>query len=134
MGLEPGQLLAIHASHGEFARSDCPAAWAARDRHFADPWRVTHGYVLAVCRVLAVVRVEGRNSTRAGEPTVVAGDLRALARAIDGREAHERQMGDWSPGRWLYVLGEMRALARPVAARGYQGVWKMTAADLEERA
>ncbi len=50
--------------------------------------------------------------------------------------AAERSRGDYRPGRWGWVLGEVRALAKPVPATGALSFWKVedaTARTAEEQ-
>jgi hypothetical protein len=45
--------------------------------------------------------------------------------------AHEIAFGDWTPGRYAWLLANVRPLAEPVPARGAQGLWHWEApADL----
>lgn len=60
------------------------------------------GKVVAVCRLAGCERCTARNTP--GEP--------------------ERSFGDYGPGRWLWRLEDVRALAVPVAACGKQGLWE----------
>lgn len=38
--------------------------------------------------------------------------------------AQERAFGDYTPGRWGYLLAEPRQLATPIKARGMPGFWR----------
>lgn len=40
---------------------------------------------------------------------------------------HERAFGDYSPGRYLWVLRDVRALPEPIPARGAMGLWEWAA-------
>jgi len=40
----------------------------------------------------------------------------------------ERAFGDYSPGRWAWLLTNVRALPEPVSARGMPGLWRADAA------
>lgn len=40
--------------------------------------------------------------------------------------AHERRFGDYTPGRYGWVLDDVRLLRRPVPARGALGLWEWT--------
>lgn len=53
-------------------------------------------------------------------------------RIVEGRHRGALQQpysadiyGDWSPGRWIWCLEDVRKLTRPVPTRGYQQVWAM---------
>lgn len=34
------------------------------------------------------------------------------------------EFGDYTPGRWAWVLRDVQPLAEPVVTRGYQGLWE----------
>ena len=38
----------------------------------------------------------------------------------------ERSFGNYEPGRWAWVLEDLRPLKEPIPARGYQGLWTPT--------
>lgn len=42
---------------------------------------------------------------------------------------HERELGDYGPGRWAWYLADVRALPEPVPARGSLGLWEWTPPD-----
>jgi hypothetical protein len=45
--------------------------------------------------------------------------------------ANEIAFGDWTPGRYAWLLANVRPLAEPIPARGAQGLWRWDApADL----
>lgn len=51
-------------------------------------------------------------------------DLRGLAHAIENREIEEqRPYGDFTPGRYAWLLQERVELEEPQPARGRQGLW-----------
>jgi hypothetical protein len=37
---------------------------------------------------------------------------------------HERNFGDYSPGRWAWVLDDIKPLSDPIPARGALGLWE----------
>ena len=99
------QRIAIHAAKG----------WTADDRAFAaelhdrgilpvEPADLPHGVVLGT------VRLDGlaRTTTAVTFPDVT--DL-------------EQELGDYSPGRYAWQLGDPQALPEPVPARGMLGLW-----------
>ena len=69
--------------------------------------RLPRGRVLAVVRVVAVVRTDPG-------PRPVGGWQPA---------PWEASVGDWRPGRWAWLLEDVTPLAVPVLARGAQGLW-----------
>lgn len=42
----------------------------------------------------------------------------------DGTGEHEAALGDYTPGRWAWLLDEVEALDPPPPARGRQGLWE----------
>lgn len=46
---------------------------------------------------------------------------------IDARLSdQERAFGDYTPGRWAWILADIHLLSTPVPARGQQGLWDCT--------
>ena len=37
----------------------------------------------------------------------------------------ERDVGDWTPGRWAWALRDVVKLPEPLPLRGYQGLWRL---------
>ena len=93
--------LAIHAAKG----------WTAADREFAQtertlgriPPRIPLGAVIATCELYDVCPAE---------------EIGLLASAI------ERLYGDYSPGRFAWMLTNVHPLPEPVPARGSLGLWE----------
>ena len=93
--------LAIHAAKGF-------PAWA---RSFAEeeralgrlPARIPRGAVLCIVNLVDV------RPTEEVEQTV---------------SALERYYGDYSAGRWAWLLDDLRVLPEPIPARGSQGLWE----------
>lgn len=73
-------------------------------------WRTSlpFGAVVAVCRVADCLPTE--------EVFGVYGETR-----------HERAFGDYTPGRWAWVLSDLRQLPEPLPARGRQQLWEWDA-------
>jgi hypothetical protein len=100
--------IAVHAAKGfpAYARE-----FAEEERALGRlPARLPFGAVVAVARVLDCRRTEA-----------VAGTLSGL----------ERRLGDYSWGRWAWMLGEVYALAEPVPCRGALGLWRLPEDVLE---
>lgn len=106
--------LAIHAAKG-FPR------WAATlchdDPHFRDALiargiprlsALPRGAVVATCRLVACVPTDGL-------------DASAWGHLLTPRE---RVFGDYSPGRWAWVLGDVAQLPEPVPAVGALSLWR----------
>lgn len=124
--------LAIHASaritfDARLRCSDEPFRTALRDALTAggvaapgsdvDLWkRLPVGAILAVGRLVDCVRVE----SLIGPPR--------HARLTEREEA----FGDYTPGRWAWLIGDVRPLPEPIPARGRLGLWK-TSTDVQAR-
>jgi hypothetical protein len=75
------------------------------------------GAIIAVAELVDVMQFT-RGSLR---------EVRARARAGELPE-HEADFGDFSPGRFGWVLENVRALRDPIPARGMLGLWQVPAA------
>jgi len=114
--------LAIHATKvfPAEARELCGQApffgalQAAKERPF-DP--LPRGAIVAVAEIIACYPTEGI----------------ALTQWWDAKTAHrEIAFGDYSEGRWAWVLKNIRRLSRSVPCRGAQGLW-IVPADVERQ-
>lgn len=113
--------LVIHAAKGfpRDARQLCSARpyREVLARHgYADASDLPVGAIIAVAELMDVMRFT-RSSLR---------EVRARARAGE-LPPHEADFGDFSPGRYGWVLGDIRALSQPVPVRGMLGVWEVPA-------
>ena len=113
--------LAIHAAKGfpADARSLCdeePYRSVLARGGFASPDELPLGAVIAVARLVDVMAFT-RTSLRETRVRAARGDL----------PAHEADFGDFSPGRFGFVLADVRRLATPVPARGMLGLWEVPA-------
>lgn len=76
------------------------------------PATLPRGAVIAVCRLIACISTEEvRDAAHAGRRCNVAVG------------AHEQEFGDYSPGRWAWVLTDIAALPEPIPAKGALGLW-----------
>lgn len=100
--------LAIHAAQGfpAAARRCCyeQAFRIVLDWHELNPANLPRGVVLATCRLVDCVPTED-------------------AELLSGLTWFESSFGDYSPGRWAWVLDDIQPLAHPVPARGALGLW-----------
>ena len=108
-GIEIGERIAIHAAKG-WTRADVDFAFdlAGRDilplaRHAEPDFDLPRG------AILGTVRFTGYRPTATAEPGVL-----------------ERELGDWSPGRWAWGLILPHEYVRPIPARGALGLWEWT--------
>lgn len=85
-----------------------------------DPSRLPLGAIVAVCELAAIW------------PISVRGGQTCYCTRVDPRGGHndytavlepEHSFGDYAPGRYAWLLANVRALPEPVPARGALGLW-----------
>lgn len=76
------------------------------------------GAIIAVCKVCACVSTDAVEDDYFGGPRVLNGVMR-LWKLTD----QERAFGDYSPGRYAWLLADVRALPDPIPTRGAIGLW-----------
>lgn len=114
-----GQRLAIHA--GRNMDDD-----AAREFYpHRKPGYLPRGAVVAVATLRCAFQVKGyqwdmRLARKIAMPGHVVGPWPKLRDYPD-----VDSFGDWSRGRWIWMLSDVKALPEPVTMRGWQGVWTM---------
>ena len=54
-------------------------------------------------------------------------DCRPTVSVVRGLSEDELAFGDFSPGRWAWMLEEIEPLAEPLALRGGRGLWDLPA-------
>lgn len=123
-------LLLIHAAKGpgdlgwqqmnHLCRNEEPFRSVLKlDKHPADVLPL--GAIVAVCR-LVDCRIIGRELN--GAATIAADDM-ITAVPIPGNEL---AFGDYSPGRYAWLLTDVRALPEPIPCKGALGLWQPDAA------
>jgi hypothetical protein len=112
--------LSIHSAKGfpRDARELCrmsPYREVLTRHGYADALSLPLGAVIAVAELVDVMKF-----TR--------GTLRDVRTRAKSRELppHEADFGDFSPGRYGWVLKDVRALREPVPARGMLGLWEVS--------
>lgn len=109
--------LAIHAAKGfpKWAKETCAepafAAELGRDR-------LPVGAVIATCRLISCMPTRELQENRLiqVDPEARCDDF------LLGEE--ERAFGDYSPGRWAWLLADIEALPEPVPAKGALSLWE----------
>jgi hypothetical protein len=116
--------LAIHAAKGfpKWAQETCreePFHGALRMAQIFCP-ALPLGAVVAVCRLVSCLptRELQENRTIQMDPDAGCDDFHLTD--------HERAFGDYAPGRWAWLLADVR-LITPVDARGALGLWNWEA-------
>ncbi len=129
--------LAIHASKSTRPLRTFAAQQLCRPMTDDEYVSMPFGAVVAVCRLSYVVPME-----RVAWPSLLEmgyGDLPMLGWDVaipehDGEDTvlvrpDQEQLGDFGPGRYAWLLDEIRPLARPEEARGALGLWEWQPAD-----
>ena len=105
-------------------------AYLLRSDRLSWPYRLPLGAVVATCTVVDVVPMVGNGSlAHNGHHRVfVAGDGEGLWRTNpQGGSAIEvtdqRPYGDYAPGRYAWLLDDVRPFPSPIPARGGQKLW-----------
>lgn len=108
--------IAVHASKG--FPIDCRelcGEWPfdeALTRAGINAWpRLPRGAIIATCELIACVPTRGIEQRR--------GELWTRYPFSD----RERAFGDFTPGRWAWLLADVQALAEPIPCRGALGLW-----------
>jgi hypothetical protein len=140
--------LAIHATKGfpDWAVATCleePFRPVLKAAGVGMPADLSRGVIVAVARladVLPIVEINGKMPrvrcvglddeaiARVWDPTALAG-VNGHVGDIQPNE-HEAAFGDYTPGRFGWLLEDLQALPEPIPCRGYQGLWTV-AGDVE---
>lgn len=128
--------LAIHAGANYKASRNFDAQQAAHGRLSDDQWAdMPFGAVVAVCELVAVFPTDDLDESYRFHtmeyPDIADGELLSYPltgetlRPLNQRWKMEDQwpLGNFGPGRFAWLLGNIRALPEPVPVRGHQGLW-----------
>lgn len=117
----PDERIAIHASRGKVATSleeallEIVAQGSDVDlRGSAMP----RGVIVATCRVAFIEATRQQPSDRL---------LAHIMRERVGGVFLERELGDWSPNRFLWALDDVRLVVPPIPCRGSLSLWTVPA-------
>ena len=91
--------------------------------------RMPLGKILAVATLSDFAQVEETNHTHhaTGQPMVRA----ASSATVESVYFVSDKYGDFSVGRWLWILTDIAPVKPPLIARGFQGLWECTLDSLE---
>ena len=116
--------LAIHASKGfpKYARDftldpDCYATMQTmgyRARYWTP--RMPLGAVIATCNLIDCVQIQ---ASIHGNPPVTIGKWTGML--VENR--NEIKFGDYTPGRWAWILADVKCFDHPIPAKGSLGLW-----------
>jgi len=80
------------------------------------------GSVIATCNLVDCFEIKGTRLVRRGGKIVNTAFLEAGNRLIEVN-GNELAFGDYSPGRYAWILEDVRMLPVPVPAKGRLGLW-----------
>lgn len=123
--------LAIHAAKGiasvggaeglmRLCRSE-PFRSTLLAAHYLGTPALPRGAIVATCELVAVLRTENTPIGARGETVII--DSSAEYRVITMTD-HEIAFGDYSPGRYAWILADIRALPEPIPAKGALSLWE----------
>ena len=120
-----GQTIAIHAGKRVVPQPGGPIDRRMR-AHLGEDWRrsIPAGAVLATATLAGMARVD-RIDPLTGH-AVHDGSTEAGS-TVDLGQTRIDPWGDFSPGRWLWLLSDVEALPEPVPAVGHQSFWRWDA-------
>lgn len=78
------------------------------------------GAIVAVCRLVACVPTTAVEDGFFGGPRSIETGVVRLWKLTD----QERAFGDYSPGRWAWLLTDIRAMSEPIPCKGALGLWE----------
>ena len=124
-----GERIAIHAGKRD------PDSWEWNDdiRLACEPWDfdIPLGVVVATARLAEVRKVTQNPRVRRWEPDYRYVLATSRISTLDHREIKIDSFGDFSLGRWLWMLTDIQRIEPPVPARGRQRLWDWCP-DMEE--
>jgi hypothetical protein len=108
--------MAIHAAKGfpAWAKEVCESNFAAE----LGPNPLPLGAVIATCRLISCIPTRELQENRVIEVDYLAG----CGDFVLGDQ--ERAFGDYSLGRWAWLLADVQQLAAPIPQRGALGLWE----------
>lgn len=109
--------IAIHAAKGfpKWARETClNPAFAVE----LGPAVLPIGAVIATCRLIACLPTRELQKNRVIEVDYLAGCADFYL------SDEERNFGDYSLGRWAWLLADVKTLPKPIPAKGALGLWE----------
>ena len=112
-----GATIAIHAARRKPKRDEI-----AHTR--SEDLMLPLGVVVCLAEIKAVHRVSGISIPLDGEPQWVTGPEGCLIHTLDA-------YGDYSTGRYVWVLDKVRKLIEPIESGGWQRLWELDDSLLE---
>ncbi len=119
-----GTRITIHVAKRRPRRSE----WNDQVAETVPGMELPLGAVVATARVDGCVRALSAGFTKLSEP-IHPGKVWAVDRSgQERRDAYQMKSdpyGDYSEGRWIWLLSRVRPVEPPIEARGNRGVWTL---------
>lgn len=93
-----------------------PFGAALQAHGYGSTAKLPRGAIVAVCELMGCRSTSGRRNAQGSGPK--------YADWVHELSEMERAFGDYSPGRYGWVLSDVRPLPTPIAARGMPGLWR----------
>lgn len=126
--------LAIHAAKG-FSKEDVslvlqrePFKTTLREAGFPLFSLLPRGAIVAVCELTAVHRIPEQRKWLWKYDRGENGNTEVI-HLPPSADALESAFGDYTPGRYAWILSEVRALDKPIPCKGALGLWDVPACD-----
>lgn len=115
--------MAIHAAKGfpRWAKDMCLEPAFAEE---LGPNNLPTGVVLATCRLISCIPTEELQENRVIELDSLTAWHFGLVKTHFVMTDEERRFGDYSPGRWAWLLADVTRLNEPMPAKGSMGLWE----------
>jgi hypothetical protein len=112
--------LAIHAAKGfpKWAKETCEEPEFAKE---LGTDKLPTGVVVATCRLISCIPTRDLQTNRVIEVDYLAGCADFVMTDL------ERTFGDYSPGRWAWLLADVKPLPEPILVTGALGLWECRA-------
>lgn len=98
----------------------CSPFWEVLLPNGHTPDKMPRGAIIAVCRLV------GCPPTPTTHPTIETGWTDEDTAENWDLTEQERAFGDYSPGRFAWLLADVRALPEPIPCKGALGLWEYT--------
>jgi hypothetical protein len=105
--------LAIHAAKGMPRDAKDFSRCIRLGVLFGPQYEYPRGVIIATCRLLSVVPTE-----------VLVNQGNVFSVSCEPISEQEEGFGDYSPGRFGWLLGEIKPLPDPISAKGALGLWE----------
>jgi hypothetical protein len=115
--------LAIHAAKA-FPRWARDASLESRFAAEIGPNALPLGAVIATCRLISCIPTRELQQNRVIDVDVDVRECGDLGLPFFFMSDQEREFGDYAPGRWAWLLADVKTLPAPIPAKGALSLWE----------